>query len=432
MAVAVDRRRHERLAEDLYEAQLPPGLRVLVLPRPGFAKKYATFATRYGSVDNRFRLKGEKDWVEVPDGIAHFLEHQLFAQEYGDAFERFSELGAEANAFTTFTSTTYLFSTTDAFEENLEVLLDFVQTPHFTDQGTEKEKGIIQQEIRMYQDNPNWRLGQNLREALFQRHPFRIDIAGTVESVGAITTELLETCYRTFYHPSNMVLSVVGDVDPEGVVEQVAADLAKRGYEDQPEIERSFPEEPEAVARQRVEAEMAVSRPLFVLGFKERHHPADGRELVEREVATDILHELLFGPSSDIYNRLYEEGLVDGTFSSSYYGEKDFGMSRLGGATDEPDRLYEELLGAVEEARQRGVKAEDFERVRRKLYGDFISHFDSPETLAYILNATYFHDTSIFAYLEAIESITLEEVNRRLARHFDPSSHAVSIVRPTG
>src|SRR5690606_2982267 len=218
------------LEERVVFTRLPSGLEVFVMPRPGFQKRYAVFSARYGSIDNRFRRPGTGQELEVPDGIAHFLEHQLFEDEEGHVFNSFAALGASVNAYTSHTMTRYPFSTTDNFEAALDRLLDFVQAPHFTPEGVQKEIGIIEQEIRMYQDQPRHRLGMNLLEALYHAHPVRIDIAGTVESIRRIDPETLYACYDTFYHPSNMAVFVVGDVDPEVVLAQVEADVGPRGY----------------------------------------------------------------------------------------------------------------------------------------------------------------------------------------------------------
>ncbi|WP_145614081.1 EF-P 5-aminopentanol modification-associated protein YfmH, partial [Bacillus licheniformis] len=228
----------EQLKETLYYEKMPGGLDVYVLPKEGFNKTYAVFTTKYGSIDNQFVPLGKDEMVRVPDGIAHFLEHKLFEKEDGDVFQQFSRQGASANAFTSFTRTAYLFSSTSNVEENLETLVDFVQDPYFTEKTVEKEKGIIGQEINMYDDNPDWRLFFGLIENMYQEHPVRIDIAGTIESISHITKDLLYECYETFYHPSNMLLFVVGPVDPEAIIRQVRENQQKKPYTDQPEIVR--------------------------------------------------------------------------------------------------------------------------------------------------------------------------------------------------
>ena len=420
-----------RLEESLVRTRIPGGPEVFVLPRPGYGKKYATFATRYGSIDNCFRLRGQPSPARVPDGIAHFLEHQMFAQADGtDAFERFSALGASANAYTSYTSTTYLFSTTEELGPALTHLLDFVQEPYFTDGGTDKERGIIQQEIRMYDDNPGWRLRQHLHAALYQVHPFRIDIAGTVESVGEITTDLLQRCYQTFYHPENMVVCVVGDVTPESVLEIIHDSLGRHPRAAWEAPERVVPAEPAAPSRHLVEDEMSVARPILAIGFKERETPVRGRQQLLRDVLTEIGIEAVFGRSSPLYRKLYEDGLIDKGFGGGYYGEESFGLSRVGGESDRPEQLKACVMEAVEAVRKHGVSPEDCERQRRSKLGDFIREFNSPEALGHILGALYFNDIDLFTYREVLESVTPEQVSRRIADHLDPDCAAAVLIRP--
>ncbi|MBX6377063.1 MAG: insulinase family protein [Clostridia bacterium] len=428
---AFDVIRHGGLAEEVLTATLGPGLRLYVVPKRGFVRKYAAFATRYGSIDRVFRLSGEEP-VTMPDGIAHFLEHQLFAMEDGDALDHFARLGASANAFTTYTTTTYLFSATEGFDECLSYLVDFVQTPYFRPEGVEKERGIIEQEILMYRDHPHWRLSDNLREALFHRHPVRVDIAGTVESVRRITSEQLERCYRTFYHPANMVLSVVGDVDPERVAAVVEDRLARRRYPPQAGIERLLPDEPATVARREVREVMAVSRPMVLLGFKDTWVPVTGRQRLCRDLLTELALEGAFGLGSDLYRRLYEEGLVDDSFTFSYMGDETYGMTTVGGETDDPERLTAALLDGIEDLRRRGLTDDDWVRLRNRLYGELLGHFDSLEAIAYLCNEAHFGGWRPFDAVAELATLDLEAVNRRLREHLDPDRHARSLILPAG
>jgi predicted Zn-dependent peptidase len=256
------------LKEKIFWQKVEPGLEVFVLPKRGYNKKYATFATRFGSIDSHFVVEGEGQELVVPDGVAHFLEHKLFEEKEGNVFDRFAKLGASSNAFTNFTNTAYLFSSTDNFEECLEILLDFVQQPYFTEENVEKEKGIIEQEIRMYEDNPQWRIFFNLLAALYQKHPVRKDIAGTVESIRQIDKDVLYQCYRTFYHPSNMAVFVVGDVDPDKTMKQVADNIARHGHAPLGEIKRFYPQEGPNLAEKFVSQELVVSQPIINLGIK--------------------------------------------------------------------------------------------------------------------------------------------------------------------
>lgn len=423
--------RLERLGETLHRTELDCGLTVLVLPKPEFTKKFATFATRYGSVDRHFRTPDGEELV-VPDGIAHFLEHQMFAKEYGDAFDRFSALGASANAFTSYTSTTYLFSSASRFSEAFDLLLDFVQEPYFTKAGVDKERGIIEQELRMYADTPYWRLFQQLRECLFVRHPFRIDIGGTVESIGRIDETLLLRCYRTFYHPSNMVVSVVGDVSPEDIVARVQASLDRHGgYARKSEIERIFEPEPEHIHAPRAEARMAVARPLVAVGFKDRPGEVRGEELVRLEILSSIVLDAALGKGSPLYARLYEAGLIDHTFSASYLREATFGMTAVSGETDDPDRLVAALREGLAAFAEAGVDPDDFHRARNRLYGEAVADFDSPESIAHSLNRAHFLDVPLRAYFDALDAATPEDASARAREIFRDDALAVSIVLPS-
>ncbi|MBX5467031.1 MAG: insulinase family protein [Firmicutes bacterium] len=414
------------LQEVLVQQTLESGLVVTVIPRPGFKKAYATFTTHYGSIDNHFQPPGEEP-VTVPDGIAHFLEHKMFEKpEGGDVFDDFAALGASANAYTDYTTTTYLFATTQHFYEALTILLDFVQRPYFTPENVEKEKGIIEQEIRMYLDMPQDRLHSHLMRALYQRHPARIDIAGTVESIRTITPEALYRCYGTFYHPSNMMLLVIGDVDPEAVVEAVRANQAAKGYVRQGAIARWFPEEPEAVAAPRVEHRMAVARPLLLVGYKDRPD-RPGWPPLTREVAAGLALGMLVGPSSALYERLYREGLINDRFAARYSHEATFAFAALGGETPDPDRL-EAIL--VEELPRAPLTAADLERIKRKELGGYVALFQNPEELAYWVNHLYFRGIDCFRYPDVLQAVTLEQVEAVRRELLDPAHCAVSVIRP--
>ncbi len=418
------------LGEQVYYAVLPSGLSVFVMPKPGFSKQYATFSTHYGSIDNKFRLPGTGELVEVPDGIAHFLEHKLFEEESGNIFDKFAESGANTNAFTSWNTTSYLFSSTENFAANLELLLDFVQHPYFTEENVAKEKGIIEQEIRMYQDNPHWRGLFNLLGAMFHSHPVKIDIAGTVQSISRITPQTLLQCYRTFYHPSNMAVFVTGDLDPEKTLDQVAANLAKKDYSPQAPIEHFYPPEPPQVYRPQVEQALAVSRPSLYIGFKDAEAGYGGRALLEKEISTEILLEAVFGKGSQLYNRLYEAGLVDENFDGEYIADFSYGASIIGGETREPEKLLQEIVKELTLLRQNGLDEKALERSRKKLLGGFIKGFNSLEFIANNFLTYHFLGSSIFEYPEALQQISLDFVQSRFAEHFQPENMAQSRINP--
>lgn len=401
----------DQLQEELYHEKMPNGLNVYILPKKGFNKTFATFTTKYGSVDNTFVPLSKEEFVKVPDGIAHFLEHKLFEKEDGDVFQQFSRQGASANAFTSFTRTAYLFSSTSDVEKNLETLIDFVQDPYFSEKTVEKEKGIIGQEITMYDDNPDWRLYFGLIQNLYQNHPVKIDIAGTIESISHITKDWLYECYNTFYHPSNMLLFIVGPVDPDTFMNQVRENQAKKEYKDQPEIKRKFEDEPTQAAEKKQVLEMNVQTSKCLFGIKAMHVDQTGDELLKNELTMNVLLDLLFGKSSENYNQLYNEGLIDETFSYDYTQEQGFGFAMIGGDTGDADKLADKLEKMLLEAKKGSVISEEqLERAKKKKIGSFLRAVNSPEYIANQFTRYAFNDMNLFDVVPTLEKITLEDV----------------------
>lgn len=418
----------EQLQETLYHEELDNGLNVYVLPKPGYNKTYATFSTRYGSIDNHF-VSIEGETVKVPDGIAHFLEHKLFEEEEGDVFHRFSRYGAQANAFTSFEMTSYLFSCTDHVHQNLTTLLDFVQTPYFTDQSVEKEKGIIEQEIRMYQDNPDWRVYFGLIQAMYHHLPVNIDIAGTVESIYQITKELLYTCYHTFYHPSNMILFVVGAVEPGEILELVRTNQGRKTFPPPFEIKRFFESEPPAPYQREQKIELHVDTPKVLMGFKENRLGLEGKTLLKQELSTQILLDMVVGPTSDLYEQLMEEGLIDDSFAADYNLEQKYGFSMIGGTSKDPEALVERLLAAFHGAKEQGLDGEEFERMRKQKIGHFLKALNSPEFIATQFTRYKFNGINLFDILPVLEELTFQDVEKRLKEHVHEERFAVCIVK---
>lgn len=418
---------YPHVQETLYREVLSNGLEVVVLPKEGFQKTYATFSTKYGSVDNRFSV-GDQEPVKVPDGIAHFLEHKMFEEPEGDIFAVFAAQGASANAFTTFDRTVYLFSATEQINENLTTLINFVQNPYFTDANVDKEKGIIEQEINMYRDNADWRVYFGLIDALYHTHPVHIDIAGTVESIHQIDKETLYRCYETFYHPSNMMLFVVGGVDAEEVFKLVRDNQASKSFRPQGEIGRFFDQEPTSVKIPRKESKLQVSLPKCMMGFKEKAVGLKGDALMKREVTTKLMLEALLGPSSPLYQSLYESNLISDSFGHEYNSSTDYGFSVIGGDTPDPDALISSIQTAVTEALASGIAQTSFERAKRKKIGGYLRMLNSPESIAGEFTRYRFRDSDMFDVITFYEQCTLEEVNARLRDHFDFGQLAVSIV----
>ncbi len=402
----------DQLQEELYFEKLANGLHVYVLPKKGFNKTFATFTTKYGSVDNHFIPLGGQEYKKVPDGIAHFLEHKLFEKEDGDVFQQFSRQGASANAFTSFTRTAYLFSSTSDVEKNLETLVDFVQDPYFSEKTVEKEKGIIGQEITMYDDNPDWRLYFGLIQNLYKNHPVKIDIAGTVESISHINKDLLYECYNTFYHPSNMLLFIVGPVEPKAIIDQVRTNQSKKDYKEQTEIKRKFEDEPPEAAEKKKVLEMNVQTSKCLVGIKALHTDQTGGEMLKNELTMNVLLDLLFGKSSENYNRLYYEGLIDETFSYDYTQEQGFGFAMIGGDTREPDKLADALKNILSEAKDGKLFSdEQLSRAKKKKIGTFLRAINSPEYIANQFTRYAFNGMNLFDVVPTLEKITLDDVS---------------------
>lgn len=418
---------YDRLQETIYHEVMDNGLQVYVLPKPTFNKTYATFATKYGSVDNHFHVAGGEE-TTVPDGIAHFLEHKMFEEPEGDIFATFASNGASANAFTSFDQTVYLFSATENIETNLSTLVDFVQRPYFTDENVEKEKGIIGQEINMYADNPDWRVYFGLIEAMYSKHPVRIDIAGTVESISTITKETLYTCYNAFYHPSNMLLFVVGGVDPEKVFSLIRSNQKGKTYGKQGEIKRIFEDEPEQVATKRLESKLAVSMPKIMFGFKEKVDDLTGEASLKRDLITKLMLDLLVGSSTALYQKLYDEELISDSFGHEFNSSPQYAFSAMGGDTKDPDLLLKRIKEEIDLILKSGFAEKDFERARKKKIGGYLRMLNSPESIAHEFTRYQFRGGDLFEVLPMYESITLAEVNERLQAHVNWEQLAVSLV----
>lgn len=425
----IERIYNERLDEEMLFATHPSGLKVYVFPKTGFSKYYAIYGTQYGSIDRTFVVPGDSNETTVPDGIAHYLEHKLFEQEDGgNAFDQFAETGASSNAFTSFNLTAYLFSCTDRFYENLDILLGFVNHPYFTKENVQKEQGIIGQEIKMYDDDPGWRVFFNALHAMYHNNPVKIDIAGTVESIAQITPEVLYQCYRTFYNPSNMMLVMAGDVDIERAMAYVDKHLsANAGLG---EIKRPVVTEPAVRVQEFISQKLVVSRPLFQIGFKEIETGIRGRALLRKEIATNILLTALFGRSSAFYMSLYEEGLIDSSFGKETELEPQYGFTLLGGESPDPEQVYARVKEYLADVMRSGLPADAVARARKILIGANVRAFNSVEEMGNSFMRDLMNGIQPFDYAELVEEITEAELEERLRTHFDTQNSVLSVVKP--
>ena len=423
----------EQLEERLYYEKMTNGLDVYILPKKGFSKTYATFTTKYGSVDRMFTPLGEKEPITVPDGIAHFLEHKMFEKEDEDVFQKFSEQGASANAFTSFTRTSYLFSATDQLYQNTATLLDFVQSPYFTEETVNKEKGIIGQEITMYDDQPSWRLYFGAIENMYHKNPVKIDIAGTIESIDKITAQHLYTCYHTFYHPSNMLLFIIGAVNPQEMMDFVRQNQASKTFAPVTPIERFFESEPTDVAIKHRTLQMDVQKPKVYVGLKAREVSLQGKAMLKHELAMDIAMELLFGRTSAFYERLYDEGLVDETYDAGFMLEHGYGFALIGTDTHAPQRFIEEVKKELARlSTGLALKESDVAREKRKQIGSMLRQFNYIEFIANQFTRYAFNDMNLFDVVPMLEEITIADIEAAFASIEGESQQTSFVIEPLG
>lgn len=420
--------KYDNINEEVHVYEHKSGLKAFVVPKRGYYKKYATFATHYGSINNSFVIPGEEEPTKVPDGIAHFLEHKLFEQKDGSVMDKFSKLGSSPNAYTSFSQTVYLFSCTDRFEENFSLLLDYVQNPYITEESVEKEKGIIGQEIRMYQDDPGWRVFFNLLGAFYEKNPVKIDIAGTIESISKIDRDTLYKCYNTFYNPSNMIVLVVGDLDPVKVFQQVEEGI--KFANPVSEIKRIFPEEKNVIHKTYVEQSLEVSMPMFQAGFRDDRLLTKGLECLRQELAVKLLLDMMMGRSSELYNKLYSEGLINNTFDFDYSIEENYAFSMFGGESPDPVRVKDRIVDEILRLNKDGLDKNTFERLKRAMNGRFIKQLNSIERLSHAFISVYFKNVNLFDYPEVYDKITFEYVNDVFKTHFNLDKLAMSVVKP--
>ncbi len=401
------------------------GLEILIWKTPGQSVKHAVFGTRYGSVNTTFKTGSDPDFVTVPNGIAHYLEHKLFENEDTDVFDLYAQTGASGNAYTTFDKTCYLFSCTDNFIPSLKILLDFVQKPYFTEETVRKEQGIIGQEIRMYDDNPNWRVFFGLLEGIYHNNPVKIDIAGTKESIAQINADLLYRCYNTFYNLHNMTLAIAGDVD-EGEILELCDEMLIPS-EDKGLVS-IVPDEPYEVAAEYAEEEMEVAAPLFSLGYKTAP-PAPG-EAVKYNVLCNIAVSLIADEITDFYKRLYDEGLINSMFSSECFIGEGFFVPIFSGESRNPKRVAELINEEIERLKKTGFDRELFEITKKAYYGSMIRSFYAPGNIADVLiNAGLRRTGDAFSEMEAAANATPEEVENFLREKFDTKNCSLYVVK---
>ena len=421
----MEQKQYTRVGESLWQEKLDNGLTVFVNPRPGFQKSFAFFATNYGGMDMRFSLDGA--WQDTPAGVAHFLEHKMFDTQDGNALQDLAANGASPNAFTSSAITGYYFECTEKFEENLKILLSFVSIPWFTQESVDKEQGIIGQEIQMIEDDPEWQVFMNLLAGLYEHHPIRVSVAGSRESISHITADTLYACHKAFYNPSNMVLCVSGNVDPERVCAIAREILPKEGN---PPIERDYgPEEPVHAAKALWEKSMAVSTPIFQLGFKADPAPM-GQERLRRQLIGTLTMEVLCGSSSSLYARLYREGLINQKFGCGYEAYPGCAFLYAGGESKDPQAVKDALLAEAERLGREGVDAALFQRLKKASYGSMVCALNSEEQVCIEQAQGYFAGVDYLDFPAVFDTVAQADVEEALRTWCTAERSALAVVRP--
>ncbi|MBP1559880.1 MAG: insulinase family protein [Oscillospiraceae bacterium] len=419
--------KNERTGEQYTYVKHPTGLDIFIWKMEDYSTTHALFGTKYGSINTKFKTKDEPDFITVPNGIAHYLEHKLFENEDCDVFSLYAKTGASANAYTSFDKTCYLFSCTDNVYDSLEILLSFVQNPYFTEETVRKEQGIIGQEIRMYDDNAGWRVFFNMLGGLYHNHPVKIDIAGTVESIAQINADLLYKCYYTFYNLNNMVLSIAGNVDEDKVLE-ICDKLLKNNSN--PELETAFEDEPETVCKPEVVQKLEIAMPMFNIGFKAK--PEKGIDAVRAEIETNFVLSLLADESSDFYKKLYDDGVINSSFSSEVFMGDGYFCSIFGGESRDPRLVRDKLIEEINRCKKEGLDEERFNIIKKSYYGALIRDLNDAEAIATVMINAGMEKLSAFDVIETVAAVTFEDVEKRLEKQFNTDNVTISIIEPIG
>lgn len=417
---------NNKIQEKVFIEKMKNGLTVMVFPRKNIQKKYIVWGTRFGSIDNNFIAPGDNEPTKVPDGIAHYLEHKLFEQENGkNSLDVLSSLGVDANAYTSNSMTAYLYECSDNFYEALDEFMNYVQNPYFTDENVEKERGIIGQEIMMYNDYPDWRLYMNAIKCMYSKNPIRIDVAGTKETIAEINKEKLYKIYNTFYRLDNMVLIVCGDFKVEEILQEIEKRITLT--RNNTEIKRIYEEEPEKIAQKSIEEKMEISLPCFMLGYKDK---VEKEKFAKKDLAMDIIFYLILGRSSKLYQNLYNEGLIYSELGYDYEFSKTYSHFLIQGQSTQPEKVIERIKEEIERFKQTGFEEEEFLRIKKKLYGEYVKEYNDISVIANNLLGDYMKDLTPFIYFEEFDTLTKSEVEEILKEVLVEEKSVTSIIKP--
>ena len=416
---------NSKIKEKIYIEKMNNGLTIMVIPKKT-RKKYIVWSAKFGSIDNKFYAPGEDVLTVVPDGIAHYLEHKLFEQENGEnSLDVLTSIGVDANAYTTNDHTAYLYECTDNFDEALDEFMNYVQNPYFTDENVEKERGIIEQEIMMYDDYPDWALYMNAMKCMYKDNEINIDVAGTKDTIAKITKEKLYKIYNVFYRPDNMIIVLSGNFEPEEIIEKVKSKIQMK--QNPNAVKRVYNKEQEEISQKRIEKEMNISIPTVLIGYKDSNLDD---EKVKKDIAIDIIGNIVFGKSSKLYEKLYESGKIFSEPAINYEFSKTFAHVLIQFQTNHIEEVIEEIAKEIDNLKKDGINQDDFERSKKRVYGHLVRDYNEVSSIATGLVTDYFKDINSFDYFEEFGSLTKEYTEKILNEIFLESKKIISVVKP--
>lgn len=415
---------NNKIQEKVYIKKLNNGLTLMIIPKKT-QKKYIIWGVNYGSIDNKFNV-GEKE-ITVPDGIAHYMEHKLFEQSNGtNSLDTLTSIGVNANAYTTNNHTAYLYEDSNGkFLEALDEFMNYVQNPYFTDENVEKERGIIGQEIMMYADSPDWKMYINAMQAMYHKNAVNIDVAGSKESIANITKETLYDAYNAFYRPDKMAIVVCGEFEPEKISEEIEKRLTLKNNEEK--VERIYEEEPDTIVKEYVEEEMNISQPMFMIGYKDK---LNSENQMKKEIAIDVLFNILIGDSSKLYQDLYNEGLLQSQLSLIYENTKTYSHLLIQGQSENYDEVIKRIETEIENLKNSGIAEDEFDRIKKKIYGEYVKSYNDAETIATSFLQNYFRNINPLDYFEEFSGLDKEYAMQILNEIFDNTKRIVSVIKP--
>ena len=415
-----------KTGEDVIKVELPNGLKVFVVRKPGVTKKIGMYGTVYGSIDDDFIDITTKQRTKVVPGIAHFLEHKLFEQEGDNALDVFAKMGVSSNAYTSFDHTVYYFETTNKFDECVDKLLDFVNTPYFTDENVEKEKGIIAQEIKMYEDEPNAVVYYNVLRAMYKKFPLNIDIAGTVESIYKINKEALYSCYNTFYNPKNMYVIIIGDIDVENTIKRIKDAFETRYHKQSEEVTRYVVDEPKDIMTKEITKKLDVYMPYVCIGFKHEKQP--GITNVKNTVLVDMLNDICFSTMSNFYEKLYKDKIITEPINISYESGKDFAHTIIFATSKDYDKCIDEIKKYILKLKKEGIDEELFEIIKKKKQGELIFETEDIMSIHKDIIDSVIQNTPVYESQNILDKVTKEDIEKFIIENLNEDNMVISKV----